>query len=152
MRCHVRHATEKDIPRIVDLAEKFWASSGYDRQGPFNAADAEAAADLMLKNGIALVAETPERVVGMVMLVIGPGLCNHDVRIAHEVAWFVDPEATHTGAGIMLLRAIEPAARARHCRMIQMHLLTNSPPQGEILYRRLGFSQTERSFTKFLED
>lgn len=152
MRCHVRRATEKDIPRIVDLAEKFWLSSGYSKQGPFRVADAEATARVMMDHGIALVAETPEKVVGMVMLVIGPALCNHSVRIAHEVAWFVDPQETHAGAGVMLLRAVEPAAREAGCTAIQMHLLTNSPPQGEILYRRLGFHQTERSFTKHLEN
>lgn len=147
----VRPATIHDTDAVLAMAEKFWAASGYDRQGPFDPGHTVALMDLLMSAGILLVAEHDGQVVGMVGLIVSPSLCSPAATMAVEVAWWVEPDQRRTGAALALMRAVEPAARARGCRAIQMHTLANSPPQASAAYRRLGFAPSEFSFTKYLE-
>lgn len=144
----VRHATDDDLPALLELSAAFYAASGYDRDGPFNALHTAAMIGAVRAHGILLVAQDAGgEVVGMVALMIGPGLCNAALK-ASEVAWWVDPDQRHSRAGLLLLRAIEPAARAAGCIGVQMTLLPSSPSQVADVYRRLGYIHTETSFTK----
>lgn len=147
---NVRKATEADVPQIVDMAAKFYATTSYSEWADYCPESVEAIALTMMQTGVMLVAEEGETLVGMVGLVITPFLFNTAHKAAYEVVWWVDPEAQGRGAGKALLAAIEPACEG--CSAIQMVHLHNSPPQAAAIYERMGFRHTESSFTKTLSE
>jgi GNAT superfamily N-acetyltransferase len=148
----VREAHEGDVDALLRMARAFYPVSGYDRLAPFCEDATRALVAMLMGHGILLVAESlNKRVVGMVGLMIGPGLCNHTIRMAHEVVWWVEPEARRTNAAVLLLRAVEPAAKDLGCVAAQMIHLTSSPPQAALLYRRMGYVLTESSYTKIFD-
>lgn len=147
---HVRKATLADVPAIVRMSERFYATTGYSRWAEFNAGTVAALAENLTANHVMLVAEHAGDVVGMVGLFVAPFMFNNDLKAAYEVVWWVDPEGRSTGAGKALLAAIEPACRGAGCAAIQMVHLANSPPQAALLYERAGYGHSESSYTKVL--
>ncbi|MFC4728800.1 GNAT family N-acetyltransferase [Coralloluteibacterium thermophilus] len=145
----IRAATHDDIPAIVEMGRKFYATTSYPSFAPFNPESVAALARMMIDTGVLLVADEGE-LVGMAGLVVCPFMFNADVLAAHEVMWWVDPDAQGRGTGKALLSAIEPACRARGVGAIQMVHLHNSPPQAAVLYERLGYRHSESSYTKVL--
>jgi GNAT superfamily N-acetyltransferase len=146
----IRRATYEDIPQIVGMAAKFYATTSYSQWSPMCPESVDAIAGTMIDSGVMLVAEHDDRLVGMVGLAIAPFMFNTAHAVAYEVVWWVDPDAQGQGAGKALLAAIEPACRAAGCSAIQMVHLHNSPPQAAALYERMGFRRTESSYTKEL--
>lgn len=144
----IRAATHADIPAIVSMSRKFYATTDYAMHAPM---DDETVADLaamLVDTGVMLVAEFDGAIVGMVGLVVAPFMFNRGVRTAHEIVWWVEPDAQGFGVGKALLAAVEPACRAQGVVSIQMVHLANSPPQAAALYERMGFRLTETSYTK----
>lgn len=146
----VRRATQADTEQIVAMGLEFFAATPYAQFANCDETSIAVLAKMMRDTGILLVSEVDGVVTGMVGLVVAPFAFNHALRSAHEVMWWVDPSFRDTGAGIALLRAIEPEARAMGCIAVQMMTLSNSPPQAEALYGRLGYTHTETSFYKGL--
>lgn len=144
----VRPATLADVPAIVVMSEKFYATTSYCQWAGFNADTVESLASNLVENHLMLVAEDAGRVVGMVGLFVAPFMFNSEVAAAYEVVWWVDPDAQGNGAGKALLAAIEPACRTRDCKAIQMVHLASSPPQAAAIYERMGYAHTESSYTK----
>lgn len=144
---HVRNATPADTPVLLAMGAKFYATTSY---AGFAEYDEATVADLidMMRDGVLLIAEDESGPVGVVGLVVFPFLFNRSIKTAHEVIWWVDPDAQGAGAGKALLAAIEPACRAQGAVAIQMVHLSNSPPQAAALYERMGFAHTESSYTK----
>lgn len=149
-RCVVRRANEQDLPAALRMAESFYATTDYPKVAAFSAVDVASIGPLLLSNGVMLVAERAGQIVGMVGLVLAPFLFNKSVTTAHEVVWWVDPDARDSGAGVALLRAIEPACKDSGAVMIQMLHLANSPPQAAALYQRFGYVYAEASYMKVL--
>lgn len=147
----VRQATQEDVPGIVRMSAKFYATTSYAAWSPFNAETVHDLAAGLAEHHVMLVAEDASELVGMVGLFVAPHLFNVDVTAAYEVVWWVEPEAQGRGAGKALLGAIEPACAARGCRAIQMVHLASSPPQAAAIYERMGYGHTESSYTKLLQ-
>jgi GNAT superfamily N-acetyltransferase len=147
---HIRPATLADVPAVVRMSERFYATTSYNQWAPFNADTVEALAATLTESHVMLIAEHDGEAVGMVGLFVAPFTFNADRIGAYEVVWWVEPEGRATGAGKALLAAIQPACEARGCHSIQMVHLNNSPPQAAMLYERAGFTHTESSFTKTL--
>lgn len=146
----VRQATSEDVPGIVRMSAKFYATTSYAAWSPFNPETVHNLAAGLAEHHVMLVAVDAGELVGMVGLFVAPHLFNGDVTAAYEVVWWVEPEAQGRGAGKALLAAIEPACAARGCRAIQMVHLTNSPPQAAAIYERMGYAHTESSYTHLL--
>jgi len=146
----VRKATEADIPAIVRMGAQFYATTSYREFADYDEDTASTLVAFMVDTGICLIAEDEGRPVGMVGLVVAPFMFNNAHKTAHEVMWWVDPSERNTGAGVALLRAIEPACREAGCVAIQMVHLADSPPQAGLLYRRRGYEHTETCFTKVI--
>lgn len=151
MNCYVRTATVDELPAIVAMGARFYATTAYGALAPYCPASAQTLGRMLIEQGVLLVAEAPQGLVGMVGLALAPFMFNHAKRSAHEVMWWVDPDARDTGAGIALLRAIEPACRAAGAVAIQMGVLSTSPAHAGSLYRRMGYEQTETSYFKRLD-
>lgn len=148
---HIRNATPADIPAIVAMGERFYATTRYREFAEFCAETVAELAHTLIDRGIVLLAEADTGdVVGMVGLFVAPFMFNRDRCAAYEVMWWVNQDAQGAGAGKALLAAVEPACRAAGCHAAQMVHLTTSPPQAAALYERLGYAHSETSYTKVL--
>ena len=145
----IRNATHADIPAIVDMSRKFYATTSYAGWAAFCPDAVENLARMLIDTGVMLVYGA-ERPVGMVGLVVAPFMFNASQTAAYEVVWWVEPEAQNQGAGKALLAAIEPACRELGCDAIQMMTLHDSPPQAVAIYERFGYRHSESSYTKVI--
>lgn len=143
----IRNATEADLPAVVSMGERFYATTHYKDFAAYNPASVEALARMLMDTGILLVADD-NGPVGMVGLCVAPFAFNADVKAAYEVVWWVNPEQRGGLTGARLLKAIEPAAKDKGCAAIQMLHMSNSPPQAGQMYARMGYAHTESSWTK----
>lgn len=144
----IRPARGEDIPRIVDMSRKFYATTSYSG---LTAMDDETVAALtrnLLENHVMLVSESEGGVDGMVGLFVAPFMFNASYCAAYEVVWWVEPYAQGLGVGKALLAAIEPACKDRGAQAIQMVHLSTSPPQAAAIYERMGYAHSESSYTK----
>lgn len=143
----IRKATLADIPAIVGMGERFYATTHYKDFAPYNPDSVAGLAEMLIDTGILLLADD-NGPVGMVGLCVAPFMFNGNVKAAYEVVWWVNPEHRGGMAGARLLKAIEPAAREMGCKAIQMVHMANSPPQAGQMYARMGYAHTESSWTK----
>lgn len=146
----IREASYQDIPSIVDMSRKFYATTSYSAWADFSAETVAALTRTLIDTGVMLVAEEDGENVGMVGLFIGPFMFNSDHVAAYEVVWWVNPSAQGAGVGKALLEAIEPACRAKGASTVQMVALASSPPQASAMYERAGYTHSESSYTKVL--
>lgn len=146
----VRQATLDDVPAIVAMSAKFYATTAYSGWADFNPETVSNLASGLATDHVMLVAEDGDRLIGMVGLFVAPFMFNNDVTAAYEVVWWVDPDAQGHGAGKALLAAIEPACAAKGCKAIQMVHLASSPPQAAAIYERCGYVLSESSYTRIL--
>ena len=144
----VRLANLDDLPRIVDMGERFHAFSGdtvsYCRD------TALASATGLMSMGFVLIAEVDGVPVGMIGVAVIPLFFNARVKLAQELMWWVADDARGTGAALALLRTAESEARARGANRLQMIALANSPTHVARIYTRLGFRHCETAFVKEL--
>lgn len=145
----IRKAEERDISAVVDLSRKFYETTSYAKFADFDVNTVENLVKLCMSSGILLVAEL-DGVKGFVALITAPFMFNNDVKTAHEVAWYVEPEAQSRGLGAALYRAIEPACRESGCIAYQMVALSSSPPQAAQVYEKSGMDHSETCYTKRL--
>lgn len=145
-----RAATQDDIPRIVEMAARFYAQTRYVDIVPMAKESAAGLAILMMDQGVMLVAEHAGEVVGMVGLFIEPFTFNVSKTVATELVWWVEPEHQRGGIGMELLAAIEPACRARGADVIRMMCLAGQCEGAEAIYSRMGYTPSEHAFTKVL--
>ncbi len=147
---HVRAATADDVAAIVEMSERFYATTSYVEVAEFCPHSVEDIVALLIDTGVMLLAEEGGAVVGMVGLAVAPFPFNNAVINACEVVWWVKPEAQGNGAGKALLAAIEPACREKGVGLIQMIHLASSPPQAAAIYERMGYKPTESSYSKVI--
>lgn len=145
----IRRATEADLTAIVTMATHFRAESGYRALVDENVEQLERLARFLLAYGVIYVAEAgPRRVVGM----IAAHVLAHPidgVLIGSEVAWWVEPLARGTSAGVRLLAAAEQWAIAQGARRFQMIAPMANARVGE-LYRRRGYTAIETTWQREL--
>jgi len=146
----IRKATLADVPVIVSMSAKFYATTSYAKWAEFSPESVAQLATNLAENHIMLLAEHEGQVVGMVGLFVAPFLFNTDRTGAYEVVWWVNPDAQGHGAGKALLAAIEPACKDAGCHAIQMVHLSTSPPQAAAIYERMGYAHTESSYTRIV--
>ena len=146
----IRPAEIGDLDAIVEMGERFYRSTSYAHWASFCPDSARLLGQMLIEEGVVLLADGPSRPIGMVGLAVVPFMFNRSALAAHEVFWWVDPEARGGLAAWRLLKAVEPACIERGCSAIQMTLLGDSPEIASSMYRRAGYSHTETSFTKMI--
>lgn len=146
---NVRPAEDRDIPKIISMGRKFWAQTAFKDIVYCPDSIAESAREMMA-NGLLLVVEEGE-VVGAVGAVMAPLYANRSVMIASELYWWIEPEYRDSGAGKLLLRGIEQAAKDRGITVFAMMALEAvEPEKAAAIYQRLGYVPSERTFQKRL--
>jgi len=146
----IRKATEDDMGGIIAMSRMFYPTTHYVDFAPYDENTAFGLIKGMLQKDILLVALDGDRHVGLVGLIVCPFMFNRSINMAHEVIWWVDPEARGLGVGQALLGAIEPACVAAGCDAIQMIHMANSPPQAAAIYIKAGYRESESCYSKRL--
>lgn len=146
----IRKATLADVPVIVAMSDRFYATTSYHAWADFCPDTVADLAANLVENHVMLIAEEQGQVIGMAGLFVAPFMFNGSKAAAYEVVWWVNPDAQGQGAGKALLAAIEPACAERGANAIQMVALASSPPQAAAIYERMGFAHTELSFTRVI--
>ena len=143
----VRHATEADLPRIVELLAQLSLDEPREELGPpLHEASRRAFQQIQADaNQRLLVAEAGGRVVGTASLLIVPNL-SHQGR-PYAIIENVVVDATERGAGygeLLLRHAMEEARRAG-CYKLS---LTSNKRRADAhrFYGRLGFQATHEGF------
>lgn len=145
----IRKATHDDIPRIVEMAERFYASTDYPAIGPASKASLAGLAIITMESGVMLVAQTDHgEVIGMACLFIEPFTFNPSILVASELAWWIEPE--HRGGALAgrMMRAIENECHGMDVNVIRMATLRNSPPQAAAIYERMGYAQSDSHYMR----
>jgi GNAT superfamily N-acetyltransferase len=140
----IRLAVASDVPRLVEMGQRFRKESEYHRHYPDNPEQlAKLTAQLIACDG-ALLCERAGQIVGMFGYVLYPHLLSGEL-VAAEVCWWVEPE--HRGEGIKLLREAEKLAQARGAQQMQM-----IAPNDKVanLYQRLGYVFVEAAYQRSL--
>lgn len=145
----IRLATEEDIPRIIEMSQKFYATTSYPAFAPYSVNSATQLSRQLISSGILLVADSSEQgVVGMIGMQVSPFLFNHNKTQATEVIWWVDEEFRGSPTGAMLMMAMEKEARLLDVDYIIMLSLASSPPQAAAMYTKMGYVNTEYAWSK----
>lgn len=146
----VRKATREDIPRIVEMAERFYATTPYAEHVPMAKESAAGLAILTMESGVMLVAECGEGVVGMVCLYVDQFTFNINRTVAHELAYWIEPEHRGGMLAARILKAIEAACLELGVDWIHMAHLPTSPEMTGRLYERFGYSVSGTNYMKVI--
>jgi GNAT superfamily N-acetyltransferase len=142
----IRRATEQDIPRLIEMGQRFVAETEYRDLVDAKPEQLEHTISLMLASpaNVVLVSESKEAVTGMLAAVVYEHPFSGTLT-GSELVWWVDPEAR--GDGLRLLRAAEAWAKDAGASRMQM-----VAPNEKVatLYRRLGYVEMETAFQRSL--
>ncbi len=149
----IRPALPTDAPRLLEMGLMQYQESGWEKRGEACVFDAVSYLEYLEKldqTGIMLVADTGERVVGMVGADITSLNCNRGVLIFQGVFWYCEPEYRRE-VGLPLLSAIEKASRERGVQygVVGVDDGDRSPALSR-LYQRAGYRPAEHIHIKRL--
>jgi GNAT superfamily N-acetyltransferase len=147
-RC--RLATEADFPALVIFGRHFYEQTQYLKV-PYSPAGFADWCGLMLGHGLLFVADDRERLVGMIGGVSMPFIVNPEHRVGAELIWWLEPDHRGTGAGDLMMDAIEAAAKELGCvYWSMMSLEAVNPAAAARIYTRRGYKLAEHTFCKEL--
>lgn len=140
----IRDATEKDIPRMVEMGRAFRSGSTYEKHLADNPEKmAELGRKLIAANSL-LVDESDGEIHGMLGYVIHNHFMSGET-FAGEIFWWVNED--NRGFGLKLLREAEKRAKAAGATQMQM-IAPNERVAS--LYQRLGYGFVESTFQRAL--
>lgn len=146
----VRAATEADFPALVILGRHFYEQTAYQRV-PYSEAGAAEWYRLMLGCGLLFVAECDGKIIGVIGGLSSPFLINPEHGVGTELLWWVEPEHRKSGAGDLLMDAIENAARELGLTFWSMMTLAAVNPEAAArIYERRGYKLAELTYVKEL--
>jgi GNAT superfamily N-acetyltransferase len=156
----IRPATAADVPRIVEMALRFIASSPYQRFLPANADALALLAPAVMESGVVLLAvlervyradgaelAREQHVIGMLAIVALTHPLSGETY-GDELAWYVEPEYRRGTVGPRLLAAGEAWGRAHGLGLLKMVAPAGSDVG--LFYERRGYVEVETVFQKTL--
>lgn len=148
----IRLAEDNDINSILDIAEKFYVHSGFDkigftvdRDGFYNYCSIL----MRLPNSIIMVLEEEGKVIGSISGILHPLYLNPSVLMITENWWWVDPEYRDGRGGIKLEKELIRWGKEKGADKIIMS--TSHSPKEESLknyYIKMGYTYLESHFIK----
>lgn len=132
----VREATVDDIPRLVQMGQRFRLETGYASRIAENTGQMSALSERLIagEDGLLLVSDREGIVTGMLGVLVFPHHLS-GALVAGELFFWVEPD--HRGHGVRLLKQAETWARANGATAF--HMMAPSP-EVERLYQRLGYT------------
>lgn len=147
----IRTATHEDIPRIIEMAQAFYATTNYPSIAPMTDEQAAGIAIITMESGVMLVADNDGELVGMVCIHVAPFIFNPSVMFPSEIAFWVEPKVRGGTTAMRLLRSAEEALIVMGVPVSRMARLPNSPEAVEGMYRLMGYAPDEGYFMKVLK-
>lgn len=147
----VRKATEEDLPIYLMMLSDFHKASPMNGVAEFDDVGCYSFLHNALKNpDIALwVATLDNVIVGVTAALAYPLYFNPAHRVVQELWWWLTPEARGSGAGKLMLEAIENWSKEKNVQSLFMIALEDERAQKmEKVYNRSGFKAMERTFVK----
>lgn len=145
----MRPATLADVEAIVAMGERFRSQTAYATTIAHSPESMRTFTTRMVSGDDSLVLVADDPTTGALVGMISVLLYTHHlsgVRQAHEVVWWVDPDARGS-LGVRLLRDAEQWARDHGAATLD---LIAPSPRSEALYDRLGYTPVERLYTRRL--
>lgn len=143
----IREATDADVPRLIDMSQRFLLQSTYGTLLAPTRAQLEVFVGLIRQLGTVLVGERLERVEAMLGLYVVPHPIDGQL-VCEEAAWWVEPAYRGGSVGPRLLEAGEAWARRKNAVVLKMAMPTDNPVGG-FLTRR-GYRAAETVYYKGL--
>lgn len=144
-----RKATEKDLPYILPMCEKFWQFTPYNV--PFEEEAAIATLSFCLEQNLLVVLDQ-DGIKGFAAGLVSPLLANHNYLAGVEVAFWIEPGARGRGNGKSLIHYLEHVAREAGIDFWSVASLHSaSPEQADKIYRNDGYSPIETTYFKPLK-
>jgi len=140
----IRVASEKDNEKIAQIGQKYAEGT---LLGHLTAEQMQRIIDNCQANGIVLIAEKDEKLIGILAghFIEGFGLG----KFFEEVIWFVDNDSR--GVGIGLFQRIQELCKEAGCKGISMTAYNNEHYEPvKALYKRTGFQEIESKYYKKL--
>lgn len=138
----IREAAEDDLLDILAMGEAFSRSIGV----PFDPGSATETARHLMEHPDGVLLFDDGAMAGALAY---PLFLNHNIKVAQELFWWVDPEQRGNGLGTDLLEGLETWAQsvgADQLVMLSMH--TSSPNFIDNVYLANGYKPFERTFIK----
>ena len=135
----VRPGTVADVPRMVELAGRFYDASGLPMPFERAAVEAQMLACVTEPGRCGLVSEG-----GLICGALAPLLSAPSWIMAVEIVWWAED-----GSGLALLRAFEAWAREVGANEVRMTTLHRMPRTGRAM-ERLGYRPEEISYSRML--
>ena len=146
----IEDASQSDIPKIIELARKFHAVSGYENI-EFDEETVENILITSIDQGLCPIGVVDGKIVGFLAGLAYPAILNANVMVGTEIAWWVEPEFRGKKIAIQLLLRAEENARAKGLYCWSMMCLEKLNADGlENIYERLGYEKAERTYLRIL--
>lgn len=142
----LRIAEPEDFDLVRSMAMEFLAMSGYESLASLDSID------VFIKN--LLSSDKTQTIIllhedqGMLVATTSPFLFNPSLKVAHEIAWWVSPEARKNGVGKELLEAFEYWAKEK-CGA-DICIMASINDKLDEFYIREGYKLYERAYSKIL--
>jgi GNAT superfamily N-acetyltransferase len=141
-------ATVDDMPSMLKMGREFYETTYYAGIAPFDEDTVANLLNIILETGVLKLAMIDGEYCGMIGLVMFPFAFNAKVNSAHEVFWYISPDARSLGIAKALMQSAEQECLLKGAVSIQMGTLATSPPQAARLYESLGYKLEETSYVK----
>lgn len=145
----IRHALPRDIPAIMDMVREFYQTTDYSKFAPFDEETVQDLTEMIILHHIFIVATDEDDVpVGILALVLTPFSFNRNVLSCVEVVWWVKSEFRKSSYGVDMIRYADNIRKLRGATHFQLARLNTSPEVVDSIYERLGFTFSEKYFSK----
>ena len=144
----VRKAKLKDVPRLLQMGERFIAETSYADKLPHNkVAQGQLFKRLILKgDGVIYVAQSGDVVCAMLGLFAYENPITGELVVG-EMFWWSEPE--YRGHGLPLRKAGEAWAKAKGAKKFNL-IAPSGNDRAKRLYNALGYIELETHFQKAL--
>lgn len=144
----IRLASEKDIPRLVELGSLSLTDGPYAGKIKDNPEQAAVLALQVIRDrqGEVIVDEENGQIVGLLGYAVFPHYYTGE-KTAAEIMWYVMPEFRKSFIGVALFRRAEAEARKAGCVTMQMSAPTEAVGKA---YEAMGYRALEVAYFKDL--
>lgn len=148
---NVRQANKFDTPRIIEMLKHYREVTPVSSFKECNNIEHMIAilTHIYAGKGIALVAESNDKIIGMMLSVIDQSIWDPKICVLKELAYWVELESRGSTAGYRLLleynrvaRSLLVTGRINHWTISKM---SNSP---DLDYSRFGFTRVEETWSQ----
>jgi GNAT superfamily N-acetyltransferase len=141
-------ATPEDFDAVYEMCQKFVKTTIYKDYFTEEAMRPLAETFILspITEKVGLLAMDGDKPVGML-----GGMINNfifgNIKMAVEIAWWIEPEYRKSGYGKELIEAFEFWAKKNGCAFVTMSFLEDKPAK---FYENVGYSFAEKSYIKRL--